>query len=181
MLGLFQFQQNFLWWFLLAFLTLTQVCIQLSALHPHNHALFTLPAPFWYHPSPLFTIEAALTDHFNFVSCIDFPNFVKHSAGVFPAILWLQILQVQCPLLLLVLPNLVGHEGLIVLQPRDVGPWVAAGHTLQADGAADGTGDHSASHLGRLREPGLGCKRHEQLTPVSKRHIKQDTPVKHYG
>lgn len=121
-------------------------------------------SPFLIAPSPLSTIEAALTDHFNFVSRIDLPNFVKHSAGVFPTILWLQILQVQCPLLLLVLPSLMGHEGLIVLQPRDVRPWVAAGHTLQTDGAANRTGDDSASHLCRLGEPGLGCKRHEQLT-----------------
>lgn len=142
--------------------------ILLSAQHTCRHALLTQPTPFSKLPSCLSIPEAALTDYFNFVRCIDLSNFVKHSAGVFPTILWLQVLQVQSPLLLLVLPNLLGCEGLIVLQPRDVGPWVPAGHTLQADGAADRTGDHSPSHLGRLREPGPGCRRHEKLTVVSK-------------
>jgi len=163
------------------FLTLPHFCVQLSALHACHHALFTLPAPFSKLPPCLSTSEAALTDYFNFVCCIDFSNFVKHSAGVFPTILWLQILQVQCPLLLLVLPNLLGCERFIVLQPRDVRPWVPTGHALQADGAADRTGDHSPSHLGRLREPGPGCKRHEKLTVVRKGHAKEDAAVKHYG
>lgn len=130
---------------------------------------------------PTFAPQAALTDYFNFVCCVDFSNFVKHSAGVFPTVLWLQVLQVQRPLLLLVLPNLLGREGLIVLQPRDVGPWVPAGHALQADGAADRTGDHSPSHLGRLCEPGLGCKRQGQLTVVSKGHIKKNTSIRCYA
>lgn len=166
---------------LLMFLTLPHFCVQLSALHTCHHTLFTQPAPFSKLPPCLSTPEAALTDYFNFVCCIDFSDFVKHSAGVFPAILWLQVLQVQRPLLLLVLPNLLGREGLIVLQPRDVRPWVPAGHTLQADGAADRTGDHSPSHLGRLREPGPGCKRHEELTVVSKGLAKKNTAVKCYG
>ena len=163
------------------FLTLSHFCVQLSALHTCHHALFTQPAPFSKLPPCLSTPEAALTDYFNFVCCIDFSNFVKDSAGIFPTILWLQVLQVQRPLLLLVLPNLLGCEGFIVLQPCDVRPWVPTGHTLQADGAANRTGDHSPSHLGRLREPGPGCKRHEKLTVVSKGHAKKGTAVKCYG
>lgn len=158
---------------LLMFLMLPHFCVQILTLHTCHHALFTQPAPFSKLSPWLSTPEAALTDYFNFVCCIDFSNFVKHPAGVFPTVLWLQVLQVQRPLLLLVLPNLLGREGLIVLQPHDVRPRVPAGHALQADGAADGTGDHSPSHLGRLREPGPGCKRHEKWTVVSKGRAKK--------
>lgn len=121
------------------------------------HTVLTEPIPF-SKPLSALSPRAALTDHFDFVRRVDFSNFVKHPAGVLPAVLWLQVLQVQRPLLLLVLPNLLGSEGLVVLQPGDVRPGVAAGHALEADGAADGAGDHSASHLGRLGEPGPGCK-----------------------
>lgn len=152
------------------FLTLSHFCVHLSALHTCHHTVFTQPVSFSKLPPCLPTPDAVLTDYFNFVCCIDFSNFVKHSAGVFPTILWLQVFQVQRPLLLLVLPNLLGREGLVVLQPRDVRPWVPTGHTLQADRAADRTGNHSPSHLGRLCEPGSGCKRHEKLTGEQRAH-----------
>lgn len=166
---------------LLMFLTLAHFCVWLLAQSTCHHALFTQPAPSSKLPSCLPPTEAALTDYFNFVRCIDFSNFVKHSAGVFPTILWLQVLQVQRPLLLLVLPNLLGCQGFVVLQPHDVRPWVPTGHALQADGAADRTGNHPPSHLGRLCEPGPGCKRHEKLTVVSKGHAKNDAAVECYG
>lgn len=143
--------------------------VQPLTLHPCHHTAWTEPDPF----SKGFLLsfpEAALTDHFNFVCRVDFSNLVEHPAGVLPTVLWLQVLQVQRPLLLLVLPNLLGREGLVVLQPCDVRPGVATGHALEADGAADGAGDHPPSHLGRLSEPGPGCKKASQWAVVSTGH-----------
>lgn len=82
-------------------------------------------------------------------------------ARVLPALFRRQVLETQRPPLLLALlsrrPALFLRQGLIVLQPHDVGPGVAAGRALEPHRAADRAGDDSLSHLGRLSEAWTNC------------------------
>lgn len=100
---------------------------------------------------------ATLTDDLHFVCGVDFSGPIGHFAGVSAALLRAEVPQAQGPLLLTALAHLLLRQQPIVLQPLDFRAGVPAGHALEPDGAADGTGDHPLPHLGGMSEARTCC------------------------
>lgn len=98
-----------------------------------------------------------LTDDLHFVRGVDLPGPVGDPAGVSAALLRAEVPQAQGPLLLTALAHFLLGEESVVLQPLDFRLGVSAGHALEPDGAADGTGDDPPPHLGRMSEARTDC------------------------
>lgn len=98
-----------------------------------------------------------LTDDLHFVRGVDFSGPIGDFAGVSAALLGAEVPQAQGPLLLAALAHLLLRQEPVVLQPLDFRPGVPAGHALEPDGAADGTGDHPLPHLGGMSEARTYC------------------------
>ena len=96
--------------------------------------------------------RTARTDHLEGVRVVDGAEPVGDAAGVVARVRLLQVVQLEDP----VGPQGVDHrlQGQVVLEPRDVGPGVAARPALEADRAAHRPHDVALLHLLVVRELG---------------------------
>lgn len=98
------------------------------------------------------TLTGILTYDLNFIGGVDFPRPIGDPAGVFAALLWLQVPQAQRPLFLTALADLPLCQEPVILQPHDFRARISAGHAFEAHRASDGTSYHPFSHLSRMGE-----------------------------
>ena len=96
--------------------------------------------------------RTARTDNLERVGVVDGAEPVGDAAGVVAGVRLLQVVQLKDP----VGPQGVDHrlQGQVVLEPRDVGPGVAARPALEADRAAHRPHDVALLHLLVVRELG---------------------------
>lgn len=101
--------------------------------------------------------EGILTDDLHLVRGVDFSGPIGDFAGIPAALLGAEVPQAQGPLLLTALAHLLLRQQPVVLQPLDFWTGVPAGHALESDRAADGTGDHPLPHFGWMGEARTNC------------------------